>query len=1022
MMRANLKKMLIGIIAALFCACMALSATVFYADAEGAEYEFPIEESYTVGESLTLPGCEIENVAAQPYVLYPDGNYKKTGNIVFSRAGKYVITYQATVNGALVSEEKVVYAYEEKYFSDKNSDNIEYQADKEFSIDAAGSVATADGLYVELSEGGVFTYNKIFDLTGKTKDDVIFSCNIMATTPTYADFWELTVRFSDVYDPENYVDVVLWHNGNSTDHDYDILLDSINYVRAGASNQTPTGYSPNDRNPDGSLGVYHVGRYGNWAYVSMMSNSADKNNLTDTFDISFDYAEKKVYGPEKSMVGKNMICDLDDPVFFGENLWEGFTNGKCRVSVFAREYQTVKGALFIRNIFDDSGEDFQDNLLTEPNVPSINVDTGNYGENLPFAVVGKPYKVFDAQADNMGAYCSPVTCNVYFNYNSGNPISVNLEDGKFIPEIPGGYTIVYSVTDGFGETFTEKINITCIGDNNPMQLILDEEKVTSADTGALIDVAGYEILNESGDVSVEIKAVCGDISYNIGEDLSFRPFESGVYTIQYKITDYAGQTDEISYEVDVSPLDEPLFIDEILLPEYFIAGYKQNLPALQAYDFKDGGNVIQAKVFVKEGDNPEREITGDFIPAVTGENYTLEIIYRAQGKFGTGQTVFRRECCSIYSDAGENYLDTKKLFATDGDISADYIEIDYTNYATYTTTADGASMTYINPIPANVFEAEFNVNGNAFDKLNFYLSDAVDGRTVKATVEKYNSESVYFSVNDGVKVIVSGISFDNADRAFNISYNNLTQKFTVNFTDEFSVNTYTDGTLFNGFESGKVYFEMEFEGVTGQASVIMKKVANQQLIDYIYDSTEPLLTLNGEYDKSYDIGDTVSVISAVCLDMIDPSIGATLTVYDPDGNIMKDTGGRTLSGVDISVNYEIKLSAYGRYKISYAISGTSDPLDFFITVVDREKPEIQIKNKINASYNVNDKISLAADATDNMGGELKLIVCVETPDSITEYVTDGEYTFRSEGKYKIIFTALDSRGNCGQVIYETVVG
>ncbi|MBQ2702019.1 MAG: hypothetical protein IJF64_03420, partial [Clostridia bacterium] len=66
--------------------------------------------------------------------------------------------------------------------------------------------------------------------------------------------------------------------------------------------------------------------------------------------------------------------------------------------------------------------------------PLIEVDYCG-AEEIPYAIVGNSYKVFEAKA--IGEKTSQsfnLTTKVYYNYYSDTPINVNLENGEFVPK------------------------------------------------------------------------------------------------------------------------------------------------------------------------------------------------------------------------------------------------------------------------------------------------------------------------------------------------------------------------------------------------------------------------------------------------------------------------------------------------------------------------------------------------------------------------------------------------------------
>lgn len=1018
-MRLLKKSTLLRFFVLLFSICMvSFSVAVFANAAEivgDVTLDFKIEEKYVVGQSLTLPDGVISGKKADCYVIFPDGTKKSTKDISFSRPGKYTVIYSLNADGKTLEEKIDLFAYEKRYSSSSASDLTEYREAMEFSVDKNGNKATAAGIFSDLSEGSTFRYNGVVDLSNATKNDKVFSCNIVATEPTYCDFWQLVVRFTDAYDSANYVDVILEHNGDDSNHDNDVGLDGINYVRAGASNQVPSAYCARENS-------YLVGKYGNYAYVSMMSDAKNGNALTDTFDIYFDYKEKIVYGPQKEMTGLNMICDLDDPIFFGENLWSGFTTGECYISVFAKNYRTAKGGIFIREIFGETADDLSRELIEETHTPVIDVDFGEYNESaLPDAVAGNPYPVFTATAKNLNYYCSDVSAKVYFKYNSATPVITGIRNGKFTPTIPGVYTVEYSVKDGFGKETKRTVDVRCVSASRSLKVTPAADRITETATGSLTKVADYVCENQSGRVNVEIKAVCGELVYYIDDSLTFRPLVNGEYDITYTAEDFAGQRDSASYKLTVTAGDNPVFIDGVYLPKYFVAGYNHLLPSLNAYDYKNGGNAVEADIYVKEGGNDERKIDGTYKPVLPsdGEGYSLKIIYRAKGKFGIGEVVYERPCYSVFRGSSSDYIEKNKLFIVDEGIERGYTAKNYADYADYTTNESSKSMTYINPVPANAFSFEYNMIRDKanFNRLDLLLSDSVNGTAVKLSIENRDADSVYVSVNDSTKIAINGTSFDSISKNVNITYSNTDKQFVFDYINVFNVKTDVNGVAFNGFDSGLVYLTVKFEGVSGESGIVVRKIANQQLLDFGDDATEPILVLNGAYKANYDINEEVSVVDVTCADMIMPYIAKSLTIYAPDGSVVYSGDNVKLQNVDVDGSYSFILSQYGQYKISYTVEGYKDPANFLIDVVDRAAPELSVAENFKTSYSLGTKISLAVSVRDNISDDCKVFVCVERPDGRIFYETNSEYTFNMKGKYRIIFNAMDQRGNTSQKIY-----
>ncbi len=1022
-----MKKQFVKTTTALLIACAVLIATaislaVFGGLSATAEFttDKPLAERYYVGETLEIPaGTFSDGTRAQNVIVtYPDGARKKTDRITFSDAGRYVIEYSATVGEDIISKKKTVLACERKFAVDKATVSARYMENVPFKA-GAGITETANGIYAELAEGTNFVYNKVFDLTDKTKDDIVFSANIIASADGYADFWDLTVRFTDVYDESNYIDAVLWHSGNA-DHAIDLKNDTTNFMRAGVSGQPTVAKNWNEN------GIVQVDKYGKWVDVTMMNSDRNENNFGSTLDISFDYAEKKIYGPNRRyQYSDRAIIDLGSVEYF-EKPWKGFTTGECTVSVFAGRFQKSKGAVFVRKIFSDASSAFRDNYLVDETKPTVSVDFDGYSESdLPFAVVGKPYKLFSATANDALGKVKNVETRVYFNYGSAAPISVTVSDGKFVPSAAGAYTAVYTCEDYFGNVGKREVFINCSAPSE-FSASLESGYPTVGETGTETEIARVEVSGASGKVDTKVSAKCSGAVYEIDyEKGKFRPEQDGTYTVTYKMTDRAGREKELSYDLEIQAGNAPVFISDVSLPMYFVAGYEQILPSLDAVDYKDGAKKVASEIWVKEGDAAERKLTdGKLTPAAIGAPYELKVIYKATGKYGTGEKKYSVDCYSVFKGGVAGQIDKSALFVADSGVTAGFataIASDSSEYATYSATSDGG-ITYINPLPANNFSLNFVIpaNANDFSSVLFTLAAPDGSERLEIVFAKGESNALMFGVNGSPLKTLSGYSFGSDDRRITFSYSDLTR--TVS-TDNGNVTTVVsagaDGGEFKGFESGKVYLHAEFVGVTGSAKIAVQRICNQSLANSTRDNGDPMLVLNGEYGKRFSKGATVSLFGAVCLDMIDPSVTATLTVRSPSGAMVTDADGVVLDKADAEKSYRITLSEYGAYVLEYKYDGLS--LDYRLNVVDEEPPVITVSTDMTASYKVGQTVTFSATATDNATAETIVYVRVIDVTGKAELLS-GDYTFSAAGKYKVIFFAYDERGNLGQMIYDLTVG
>ena len=144
-------------------------------------------------------------------------------------------------------------------------------------------------------------------------------------------------------------------------------------------------------------GGIRVNEWGAWINLTFsgLTYSAYNDISKNTFAVCFD-SEEKIISFSDYCGTVVPVADLDNPDYFGSNLWNGFTSDLvyCRVKI--EEYIAGTGSLVVTKYgkYDLTQDTFEDK-----EGPEIKIDTLGYdAENLPHAVIGKKYRVFDALA------------------------------------------------------------------------------------------------------------------------------------------------------------------------------------------------------------------------------------------------------------------------------------------------------------------------------------------------------------------------------------------------------------------------------------------------------------------------------------------------------------------------------------------------------------------------------------------------------------------------------------------------
>ncbi|MBQ3019708.1 MAG: hypothetical protein IJD77_03895 [Clostridia bacterium] len=975
-----------------------------------------IRERYVVGERLVVPNGKI-NVAGTDYdatfsVLTPSGKAYKTAEMILTENGQYSIKYSAEVNGKIYTQ------------------TVYFEVNKEmFSVNGNNSTFSyADGqICVDLTEGEELTCNVPIDLRKMTDKDTLVSVYVTAAQMGVRDFEEYVLKLTDAYDSENAVyirvlaapDYELYCSDPETyyNHAYSQYQSyvGVNFNDLGnwASNYFGTITSTNN----GTLGTPVAATFANKTYNDVAIGD-------ELLQFSFDYETQRVY------VGSNLygglVADLDDPAYFPEG-WKGFTDGLCYLSIYANDVEST-AKLVMKDI---AGLDDSKAIIVDETSPALIVDFAEYTENtIPCGVIGEPYKIFTATALDENITDKNAKCQIYYNYATSNKTLIAVQDGAFIPEYEGVYTLVYTATDSFGNKAEKVVNVKVVDEALPLAFeVASETGIAGVMTPITKpDVATFDERMGKPKLTVTIsRGEINDVVYDglleNFESVDYCFMRTGEWKIAYTLSDYSRS---VTKDVLCNVVSDKNVIftkfEDLIMDKYFVSGNTYILPDVEVAAFTDEkAEYATAKMkVVYDGGKTEQLTSNLFTPnAESGSKVT--IVYYDE----TDESVFISGEKEIYSIMGEGGLDMSKLFiSNEAQISA-------SSNCILAKMTKNSTIALLNKQDTQNFSVVFNLleNSGEFNTFHMVLTDAEDENIqVKLTFKNlHNAEfneygNVYVYVNnDFTTPYASTCSFSGlTSERFNIKYRNAINTFTVGKTS-IVVDKMLNGDIFEGFPSKTVYVTFESE-LLGDGQAEFYSVNSQTLSVATGEQGKPVITTLTNYSSSYRMNEVMNTSIAFGIDVIGGYSQTTITLLNYEtGEKVKTLDGQVISGLDASVSYEVKLDSYGEYLVRYNTVdrfGNKSVIAYSFWVEDDVPPTIEIVGNVQKVATVKSHFIMPEGYVwdDASVGEVFVIIRDPYGKDVCIDVSKG-YTFTKKGTHKITLGVFDGNGNMATVVY-----
>lgn len=348
------------------------------------------------------------------------------------------------------------------------------------------------------------------------------------------------------------------------------------------------------------------------------------------------------------------------------------------------------------------------------------------------------------------------------------------------------------------------------------------------------------------------------------------------------------------------------------------------------------------------------------------------------------------------------------------------------NSANFTLQGNEATVVFNKPLASDSFQLNFEgVEGSTLKSAEFILKDSEnENECVEIAYTRMNESQTSVAVNDGNRsFLTNGSLYKDNDGMFSVTYSAASNTFGDGAALIIPVPETIDGEGFSGFTSKKVQLTIRLTGEQG--SVFALRAINQQRIGskYAKDDTAPMITIVNPIDYAIK-GATVTLPTAFATDVLADNATVTMSVLDPEGNIVKATDKTKLENVTPNQEYKLKVEQYGTYRVEFqATDGTNKTRSVVsrITVLDNRAPEIKLEKSIPTSHKVGEKLAFpTVTYTDEASKEenLKCNILVKHPSGILT-AESGTMELTEEGVYEVTFMAVDEGGNVARKTVKT---
>ena len=935
-------------------------------------------------------GEVIESVVS---LIYPSGKRVTEGTCVLDELGYYTLKHE--YNGE---------TFEQRFAARQYYSDLFTSAASSAKYNIMESNNLVEGQMLSLVNDDVVTYNKVLDFSDNVFDDSLsdksqntpfielFLQPQSVGLPDIANFF---VVLTDATDPTNYIEIRM---------QYLAYLPNNMRIRARAAGQSWVGYNYDFWT--GELGVDSAQSHNDGGTIVSLSPSHNITNRQFTaasLKLYFDSEKGCLYTKTWQDKAGNSTEDNFIPIPWlirdfktndvklsaGDTPWKGFATNEVYLSIYATGV-TDKAQMMVLNI---DGEDLTKQFVADNQAPDIHVDVA---EELPFAEVGTPFKVFDFTA--VDGYSAVIDSGVRV-YRGATEVTLNA-DGTFVPNSVGTYTIVYTAKDAFGNVATKRLEIQAKNTISAPVIEFLSELPEVVHFGDSVAISEYNAYGGAGCVQVTVRVT----ALSTGEEVEakhgqFLCLKEGDYMIEYIATDYIGKVTTCYQWINgVTRQLTPVFDEsQLVLPKAFISGDGYKFDTYTAIYYTEDGTAeeIVGTVTVTDASGADVKINGTYIPQAS-ETVQTAVVKFIFEKTATQKTIVEREIPILTIRQGQLGFLSNFFITEDAEVEAKNEAI----YFTATTNAS-AKFSFIKMVNEKYLTLSLRRNeSKTFETTKVILRDVYNPNAVITLTFTNTEKGLMFSLNGNKATVANYDTSGNFGFTYDASIKSISDVLGMKLG---TVTTYANGDAFEGFPSGAVYIDFETVGCVG-----LNLISNQTFNNYVRDAITPRITVNGSFTGSYVPGQKIVLPTATAYDVLSAIGDVKLMVRTEAGESLLSTTADKVT--------EFIPQAYGTYSVVYTVTDASSnkiSVSTAIIVKDDVKPTLTFKGSIPTQAKWGTTLKLPTytiqDNGDVSKATVKIYVCA--PDGIMTLVKDGKITLNRKGEYTIYYFVVDENNN-----------